>query len=117
MSAGLDRHVKMVADPLELGVRHPGHAPAVRVGWQPKIRSAAWQKARTCATAAVPSVRSASSTPSPPVMRSYRFSIPRCLQDTRMFRCGMFSPGRPGQVLYVLHHTGADRPCGIVNTP
>ena len=37
---------------------------------------------------AMPSVRSASSAPSPPVMPSYRFFISRCLQDTRSSGAG-----------------------------
>jgi hypothetical protein len=94
-----------------------GPGPAVRVGWQPAIRSAAWQKARTWATVAMPSVRSASSAPSPPVMPSYRFSIPQCLQDTRMLRCGMFAPDVPAR--YSVDSIAPERTGlrGIVNRP
>jgi hypothetical protein len=72
---------------------------------------------RSRATVTMPSVRSASSAPSPPVMPSYRFSIPQCLQDTRMLRCGMFAPDVPAR--YSVDSITSERTglCGIVNRP
>jgi hypothetical protein len=50
-------------------------------------------------------------------MPSYRFSIPWCLQDTRMFSCGMLWPG--GLARYSVDSITPERAglCGIVNTP